>query len=97
MAAMLLGRDSLVRKLALLDFKNNYAELLQNIARFDGILQLMPQGGLLDLFDQQTWTCVHGFDVADTRGVFNSDVASSKSAGVSWSIPDQLQLQEAAI
>ena len=96
LAAMLLGRDSLVSKLALLDLKNSYSELLQIISRFDGVLQLMPKEGSLDLFDRQSWMRLHEFDAPDTRGVFNSDVASSRSANISWSVPDQEQLQEAA-
>ena len=96
MAAMLLGRDSMVRKLALLDFKNSYKELLQITARFDGVLQLLPHEGSLDLHDRKVWERLHERDGANTRGVFSSDVASSKSAEVDWSIPDKQQLENAA-
>ncbi len=96
MAAMLIGRDALVRKLALLDFKNSYAELLQTIAQYDGVLQLLPHVGTLDLYDTAVWEQLRAHDVPDKRGVFGSSNNKDKSAGVSWTIPSQAQLQSAA-
>lgn len=95
-ASMLIGRDSLTRKLALLDFKNNYAQLLKTIARFDGVLQLLPHGGSLDLYQRENWEFLYEHDVPEKRGVFGSGVASKKSAGISWVIPDKEQLANAA-
>lgn len=96
MAAMLMGRDALVRKLALLDFKNSYAELLQTIAQYDGVLQLLPHDGTLDLYDPAVWEKLRDNDVPDKRGVFGSKEKKDKSAGISWSLPTQAQLTAAA-
>ena len=96
MAAMLIGRDSLMRKLALLDFRNSYADLLQTIAQFDGALQLLPHSGSLDLYSPETWKRLYTHDVPDKRGIFSSKVASKKSAGISWQIPDATRLKNAA-
>ncbi|MFK7997133.1 MAG: CHAT domain-containing protein [Granulosicoccus sp.] len=95
-ASMLIGRDSLTRKIALLDFKNNYAQLLKVIARFDGALQLLPHDGELDLYKVESWKLLHENDVPEKRGVFSTGVASKKSAGISWVIPDEAQLVNAA-
>ena len=40
--AMLMGRDALVKKLALVDFKSTHAQLLGTIAAFPGVLNLLP-------------------------------------------------------
>ena len=96
MAAMLIGRDALVRKLALLDFKSSYAELLQTIAQYDGVLQLLPHDGKLDLYDPVVWEKLRDHDVPDKRGVFGSKNKKDKSAGVSWSLPAKAQLKSAA-
>jgi len=47
-ASMLIGRDALVRKLALLDFKHSYADLLNYITRFFGVLELLPYKATID-------------------------------------------------
>ena len=62
-AAMLMGRDALVRKLALLDLRHGYAELLRVIARFPGVLELLPDDGSLDLFDPKSWSRLFKHDV----------------------------------
>ncbi|MFK7857362.1 MAG: CHAT domain-containing protein [Granulosicoccus sp.] len=95
-ASMLIGRDSLTRKLAVLDFKNSYADLLQTIARFDGVLQLLPHDGTLDLYERSSWQALFAHDVPAKRGLFGSGVSSKKSAGIGWVIPDEEQLKEAA-
>ena len=41
-AAVLLGRDALAKKLALLDVTHSSAELMKVIASFDGVLNLLP-------------------------------------------------------
>ena len=43
--AMLIGRDALVRKLALVDLRSSHAGLLETIAGFDGALNLLPHVG----------------------------------------------------
>ena len=53
--AMLIGRDALVKKLALLDLRSDHAALLGTIAGFDGVLNLLPHAGTLDLFDRAVW------------------------------------------
>ena len=57
--AMLMGRDPLVKQLALLDLRHDYAEILAIIAEFDGALQLLPHAGTLDLYDPAAWQRLH--------------------------------------
>ncbi len=96
-AALLLGRDSLVRKLALLDLRHDHAGLLETIAAFDGVLDLLPgdvQG--LDLFNRKTWDELFLLDAPQDRGIFGAGgVASSKSAGFQWTPPAAARLQAA--
>jgi hypothetical protein len=85
--AMLIGRDDLVKKLALLDVKHDYPGLLETISGFQGVLDLLPDTGTLDLFDGATWRTLYDRDVPPDRGLFSSGVASSKSAGFAWPAP----------
>ncbi len=94
-AAMLLGRDSLVRKLALVDLRGDHAGLLETIAGFDGALNLLPHAGTLDLFDHAVWERLLELDAPQSRGLFGSGVASSKSAGFRWSVPARAALEKA--
>lgn len=93
--ALLMGRDALVKKLALVDLQNSHAGLLGTIAGFDGVLNLLPHGGALDLFDAAVWERLLEADAPESRGLFGSGVASSKSAGFRWSIPDSASLAKA--
>jgi tetratricopeptide (TPR) repeat protein len=51
---MLLGRDSLTRGLASLDFEGQDRPIVETFRGFPGILETLP-GGELDLFDADTW------------------------------------------
>jgi hypothetical protein len=93
--AMLIGRDALVRKLALVDLRSDHAGLLETIAGFDGALGLLPHGGALDLFDHTVWQRLLELDAPETRGLFGSGVASSRSAGFRWSVPSRAALDKA--
>jgi len=95
LATMLIGRDLLVRQLALLDIKHNYAALLGVISRFDGVLQLLPRGGSLNLYDPAVWKALQQQDLAGFRGVFGSEVATSQAAGFAWPLPEDARLAEA--
>src|SRR5262249_48981256 len=77
----------LVKKLALLDLKNNYAELLNTVTSFPGVLELLPYAGTLDLLTTQSWQTIHDQDVPADRGLFSSSVESTKSAGFAWPQP----------
>jgi tetratricopeptide (TPR) repeat protein len=95
--AMLIGRDALVKKLALVDLRSSHAGLLETIAAFDGALNLLPHAGTgtLDLFDHAVWERLLELDAPETRGLFGSGVASSKSAGFRWSVPSRAALDRA--
>jgi triacylglycerol esterase/lipase EstA (alpha/beta hydrolase family) len=95
MAAMLIGRDALVKKLALLDLRNDYQSLLDTIASFEGVLDLLPQSGTLDLFDHRQWQQLLEVDAPQKRGLFGGGVASSKSAGFRWVVPRSASLARA--
>jgi hypothetical protein len=96
--ALLMGRDPLVRKLALLDFTNSQSTLLGIISRFDGVLQLLPHhegGESLDVYREETWKKLWDQDVRKQRGLFEAKVATSKTAGIEWPVPDAAQLADA--
>ena len=94
-SALLIGRDPLVKKLALLDLRSDHAGLLSTIASFDGVLSLLPHRGTLDLFDRAAWRHLLERDAPQERGLFNSGVASSKSAGFRWTVPSDKGLAQA--
>jgi len=94
-SALLIGRDPLVKKLALLDLKSDHAALLATIAGFDGVLNLLPHAGTLDFFDRADWERLLSRDAPRERGLFASGVASSKSAGFRWTIPSAPALAQA--
>ena len=92
---MLMGRDPLVRMLDLLDITNSQSTLLGIISRFDGVLQLLPHNGSLDVYQAETWRSLLEHDRDRARGVFGAKVATSKTAGIEWPVPDAAQLAEA--
>ena len=102
MANLMIGRDSLLRKLAWLDMRNDYAALQETIIDFEGVLELLPHDGSLDLFDADDWQKLHSLDTTDRierpdqRGIFGSSVDGSKSSGVHWKLPDTERLANAA-
>src|SRR6185295_9800003 len=61
---------------------------------FDGVLNLLPHDGDLDLYDDKAWAKVFAHDTA-ARGLFGSSGASSKSAGFHWTMPAPTQLKDA--
>ena len=93
--ALLMGRDPLVRKLALLDFTNSQKTLLKIISRFEGVLQLLPHSGTLDVYQEETWKSLLEHDRGNARGVLGANVATSKTAGIEWPVPDAAQLADA--
>ena len=101
-ANMLIGRDSLLKKLAWLDIKHDYAELQETVVDFDGVLELLPHEGSVNLFDPDDWDRLHEMDTKDRierpdqRGIFSSRVGGSTSAGISWKRPDSNKLANAA-
>jgi hypothetical protein len=94
-AAMLIGRDALVKKLALVDLRHDYQGLLGTIAAFEGVLDLLPHGGSLDLHDHAVWQRLLELDAPGARGLFGGSVASTKSAGFRWVVPAKASLQRA--
>jgi tetratricopeptide (TPR) repeat protein len=94
--AMLMGRDPLVKQLALLDLRHDYAEILAIIAEFDGALQLLPHAGTLDLYDAAAWQRLHKLDAKLDRGIFGGKpIDPSKSADVAWTVPATSRLTRA--
>jgi tetratricopeptide (TPR) repeat protein len=96
---MLMGRDALVKKLALLDLRNRHNALLETIAGFEGVLNLLPVNGSLagspDAFDHGFWTKLLDLDAPESRGLFGSTIETSKSAGFRWTVPDKQALKRA--
>jgi triacylglycerol esterase/lipase EstA (alpha/beta hydrolase family) len=93
--ALLMGRDALVKKLALVDLRSDHSRLLETIAGFDGVLNLLPHDGPQDFFDRSMWETLLDLDAPQSRGLFGSKVASTKSAGFRWSVPDEGALDRA--
>ena len=94
--AMLMGRDALVKKLALVDFKSTHAQLLETIAAFPGVLNLLPHPDQaqqpnvpkgLDFFKPEDWQRLFEHDAPQARGLFGGGVATDKSAGFRWALP----------
>jgi pimeloyl-ACP methyl ester carboxylesterase len=54
---MLLGRDRLIRMLALLDFDHSLSEILSLVATYPGVLELLPRHASsdFDAFDEAAW------------------------------------------
>ncbi len=52
---MLTGRDSLIRKLSLLDTTRGPRDLIGIVAQFPGLLEMLPTGGSFDFFDPAAW------------------------------------------
>jgi pimeloyl-ACP methyl ester carboxylesterase len=50
------GRESLMKKLALLDLKHSQSELIAIVCEFPGFLELLPSHGTLDLFSPTVWS-----------------------------------------
>ena len=93
--ALLMGRDALIKKLALVDMKHTHSELLDTISCFDGVLQLLPHAGSLDAYDLTMWKRLQEEDSVAQRGLFASKVATDKSAKFSWPLPQEARLVEA--
>ena len=93
--SLLIGRDALVKKLALLDVKHSHSELLEIISCFDGVLQLLPHSGSLDAFDPATWQKLQEHDNTVERGLFDTKVATDKSARFHWPLPQEARLAAA--
>ncbi len=53
--AMLAGRDPVVQKIALVDLHGRGAALLDILAGFEGLLDLLPQAGARDWFARPSW------------------------------------------
>ncbi len=94
--AMLMGRDALVRQLALVDLSHGCGALVQFFSAFAGVLQLLPHEGSLDAYDAETWRALQQQDLAEPRGVFGSAAAGSQSAGFVWPVPEDEGLAEAS-
>ena len=102
--AMLMGRDPLVRQLAFWDFTNSQTELLGIISRYDGVLNLLPHDGPLDVFTVDTWEALLEQDrgrldkevaAKQARGGSGKKIATSKTADIDWPIPKAEQLAKA--
>ena len=59
---MLMGRDRLARMLAMIDVSSGALDHAQVIARFPGVLQLLPRDAGFDLFSAEGWQHLHALD-----------------------------------
>lgn len=59
---MLLGREKIVRQLALIDFRHSQKELLKIIAAFPGVLEMLPATAERDFFARETWQELRAVD-----------------------------------
>lgn len=55
---VLLGREKLIRQLGMLDLKHSTKRLLEIVARFRGMLELLPAGEAHDFFDGDVWAAL---------------------------------------
>lgn len=91
--AMLMGRDALMKKLALVDLRSSHTELLATIAAFDGVLSLLPHDG--EFFSRKYWDRLIDADAPESRGLLGGGVATDTSAGFRWAVPATEQLVKA--
>ena len=80
---MLLGRETIVQGLALVDFKHMQRDLIALIGRFPGVLELLPGASAQDFFAPATWTVLDRLD--DNGRVFWTappDAALAAARGV---------------
>jgi len=96
-AALLMGRDALMGKLALLDLGHTHASLLEVVSRFDGVLDSLPDAGEqgVDLFDPARWRDIRQHDLAATRGLSPAGAEADRSSRIDWPIPDPGRLEQA--
>lgn len=59
---MLMGRDRLMRMLAMIDVSASALDHAQVIARFPSVLQLLPRDAGFDLFSADVWQRLHALD-----------------------------------
>lgn len=72
---VLTGRDSLIRKLALLDFTRKQRELIGIVAKFPGLLEMLPPLSSFDLFDAEAWQSLAAAD--PDKGTWHPPTASA--------------------
>ncbi len=63
-----LGKDSIIKKLALLDFGNNKESLLKVFSEYPGLCQLLP-GRHPGIFDEKTWSKLQKANGSDFTGI----------------------------
>ncbi|MFZ1414944.1 MAG: CHAT domain-containing protein, partial [Defluviicoccus sp.] len=68
-AMMLMGRDRLMRMLAMIDVTAGARDHAQILARFPGVLQLLPRDAGFDLFSAEAWQRLHALDPARSSWV----------------------------
>ena len=75
---VLTGRDSLIRKLALLDFTRKQRDLIGIVAKFPGLLEMLPPLSSFDLFDAAAWQSLAAAD--PDKGTWHPPTASALKA-----------------
>ncbi len=88
--SLLLGRDDLLGKLALLDFKHSQEELRDIISQFPGVLELLPTGNGTDSGDEHS--C---FSASRWEG-WQRDLNDKPANASAFPIPQASDLQKAA-
>ena len=82
MVCAILARDAIVRRLTALDLGHDTKSLLEVIARYPGVLELLPSDKRRDYFAAETWNTLMAADAGDRGG--------------KWVKPADSQLQAAA-
>jgi hypothetical protein len=52
---LLLGRERLMRQIALLDLKHTQRQLLDIVSRYPGLLEMLPSVGNYEFFSDKKW------------------------------------------
>jgi len=88
---LLVGQEGLLNKLALLDIRDSAKELLVILARFPGVVEMLPADPSLDFFSAETWARMQEFEPKDcvppTRELLNAahEVRALLASGVAHS------------
>jgi tetratricopeptide (TPR) repeat protein/pimeloyl-ACP methyl ester carboxylesterase len=77
---VILGRERLLRQLALIDLRHDRRELIEIVSRFRGLLELLPVDGDQNFFKLDVWKQIEEIDDPESR---------------SWVKPNQNDLRDA--
>ncbi|MGE3706776.1 MAG: CHAT domain-containing protein, partial [Vicinamibacterales bacterium] len=93
-AALLMGRDSLLATLGLLDVRHTPGELLGLLSTYPGLIELLPRDGGLDLLDPASWERLHAVEARQRHDAVPPG-GDGPAAATAWPPPAEQVLRQA--